>query len=115
MLEKERWLPVSGFPAYEVSDLGRVRSVRAGRLLKPARINSLGHLQVKLYRNGKQHGRLVHRLVLEAFVGPCPPGMEARHVATNDTSNNRLTNLAWGTYSENEADKKIHGTLRRAA
>lgn len=105
------WLPVVGFDgAYEVSDLGQVRSVKTGRLLKPARINSLGHLQVKLYRDGKQHGRLVHRLVLEAFKGPCPPGMEARHVQTNDTSDNRLGNLAWGTYTENELDKRAHGT-----
>ena len=46
----------------------------------------------------------VHRLVLEAFVGPCPEGMECRHLE-GDTANNALSNLAWGTPQENAADK----------
>lgn len=108
---EERWLPVAEFPAYEVSDQGRVRSKKTGRVLRPARINRVGHMQVKLFdgRNN-QHGRLVHRLVLEAFVGACPVGMIARHVDERDPSNNALANLAWGTYAENEADKRRHGT-----
>ena len=60
------------------------------------------------FRHGK--ARFVHRLVLEAFVGPCPDGMESRHLNGNQ-SDNCLTNLAWGTRHENSQDKKDHGTL----
>jgi hypothetical protein len=52
---------------------------------------------------------LVHRLVLEAFVSPCPPGMECRHLDGNP-SNPRLDNLKWGTRAENVADTAKHGT-----
>ena len=60
--------------------------------------------------NGKHVLRLVHHLVLEAFVGKRPKGTEARHVNDRDPTNNRLDNLAWGTHRENEADKIRHGT-----
>lgn len=51
---------------------------------------------------------LVHRAVLAAFVGPCPAGMEARHL-NGEHADNRLVNLAWGTKKENAADRKRHG------
>jgi len=59
--------------------------------------------------NGKLVCRYVHRLILETFVGPCPPGMLACH-GDGDTSNNRLDNLRWDTHSGNAADKTRHGT-----
>jgi hypothetical protein len=55
---------------------------------------------------------LVHKLVLLAFVGPCPPGMEARHFPDRTPHNNRLENLSWATPKQNNADKIIHGTYR---
>lgn len=57
-------------------------------------------------RDGQTTG--VHRLVLEAFVGPCPEGMEALHgnAIRND---NRLCNLRWDTKSENSQDRVRHG------
>lgn len=60
---------------------------------------------------GRVLRRYVHRLVLEAFVGPCPDGLQTRHL-DGDPSNNRPTNLAWGTSKENHADRRRHGTLR---
>ena len=57
-------------------------------------------------------GKRVHRMVLEAFVGPCPEGMQCRHL--NDVKNdNRLNNLAWGTRKENSADA-IRNRLARS-
>lgn len=95
----ERWLPVPGFEGlYEVSDHGRVRNIE--RLLRPSR-QQRGHRLVAL---GSTAQRYVHRLVLEAFVGPAPQGMECRHL-NGDPSDNRLTNLAWGTREENYADR----------
>jgi len=59
---------------------------------------------------GRNKGRvfLVHRLVLEAFVGPCPEGMLCRHLDGNGRNNN-LSNLCWGTSKENCEDTKRHG------
>jgi hypothetical protein len=51
----------------------------------------------------------VARLVLLAFVGPCPDGMECCHTNGNRTDN-RLTNLRWDTPKANAADKRAHGT-----
>jgi hypothetical protein len=104
----EEWKDIPGFPGYQASTLGRTRSPR--KILKPSP-TSRGYLSVVLYRDGKQNSRLVSRLVLEAFVGPCPPGCEARHVLTNDKADNRLANLAWGTRRENAADRVRHGTV----
>jgi hypothetical protein len=81
------------------------------RELKP-RPNRKGYRYVSIAGpDGKFHSRLVHQLVLETFVGPRPPGMEARHVISNDPGDNRLVNLAWGTPPENTADKWRHGTM----
>lgn len=51
----------------------------------------------------------IHALVLNAFVGLCPAGCQALH-GDNNTANNRLDNLRWGTPLENAADKVQHGT-----
>ncbi len=70
---------------------------------------SAGYLALAI--RGNTH--LVHRLVLLAFRGVPKPGHDvARHLDGNKT-NNRINNLAWGTYEENEADKTVHGTRLR--
>jgi len=116
-MKEERWLPIAGCVGLEVSDWGRVRSWRSsGRELRsePAlralKTDKDGYQEVSLPRvGGKRIYRRVHALVLEAFVGPRPPGMICRHFPDRDPANNRLENLRWGTYVENERDKKQHG------
>ncbi len=54
----------------------------------------------------------VHRLVLEAFVGPCPPGLECCHEDGN-SANNATTNLRWDTHQSNVADMVRHGRLAK--
>jgi hypothetical protein len=63
---------------------------------------------VNLSKGGQHSQIFVHRLVLLAFVGPCPAGHESRHL-DGDPKNNRLTNLAWGTRLENMADRSRLG------
>lgn len=72
--------------------------------LKPAPARG-GYVRVKI--RGRK--RPVHQLVLETFVGKCPDGMQARHLNGMRTDNRR-SNLAWGTKKENENDKISHGT-----
>lgn len=108
----ERWLPVEGFPGYEVSDYGRMYSSKAhngqqGRILKP-RI-SRNHVAAMFWQDGKRYYRYVHRLVLMAFVGPPPEGMSGAHL-DGDPFNNHVSNLAWVTHAENMAHMVAHGT-----
>ena len=71
-----------------------------------------GYHRVVLRANGKKTRKAVHRLVLEAFVGPRPPGMECLH-GDGNPRNNRVGNLSWGTQKENGADKVRHGNSTR--
>lgn len=121
----ERWLPVVGYEnLYEVSDLGRVRSVDRivcqanrwgslsnrhlrGKVLSPAK-NSHGYLVVALGNRG-QTTMSVHILVLSAFIGPRPRGKEGAH-GDGNPSNNRLSNLRYASPVENSADSRLHGT-----
>lgn len=107
----ERWLPVVGLAGrYEVSDLGGFRNSRTGVIRRPG--PNRGYQQVNIMTGGRRIAVKIHRAVLEAFVGPCPAGMECRH-RDNNPSNNHLTNLAWGTPVENAADRAAHGTQQR--
>lgn len=123
----EQWRPVPEYEGlYEVSDLGRVRSldrrVRCahgatrlvrGVLLAP-RYRQDGHIDAGLTRGNKKHNAKVHRLVMEAFVGPCPPGREVLH-RNGIPDDNRLSNLQYGTRSQNLKDAVDHGTHAWAA
>lgn len=113
----EEWRPVVGFDGYEVSSHGRVRSLRNTRhtarsvpLILRATKNSNGYPQVTLRRPPRQHNTPLHRIVLEAFVGPRPPGHVCAH-HDGDKWNSRLSNLRWTTQSENVADTARHGRL----
>lgn len=127
---QEQWLPVVGFEGlYEISDWGRVKSVerkvwfvnRWGQdtqRIVPERIRELsvnpngGHLELTLHREGKRRHRFVHQLVLDAFVGPYPDGLDQVRHLDGDPTNNRLDNLRYGTAAENVADMLRHGTQR---
>lgn len=110
----EIWKPVVNYEGlYEVSSLGNVKSfVRypEGRLLKPG-IGSHGYPTVVLYSPSRKRGltHTVHSLVLNAFVGPKPDNCEACHNDGN-RANASLSNLRWGTRSENQRDKYLHNT-----
>jgi hypothetical protein len=114
----ERWLPAVGFEGrYEVSDLGRVRSLLDNRgrpklpLLLALQVHpKSGYVQVNFKVDGRVIRPYVARLVLEAFVGPCPEGQEACH-GDGVRGNNVLANLRWDTHIANIADKKAHGTI----
>lgn len=124
-LPGEEWRPVVGYEGrYEVSNLGRVRSFALagkghGRAAEPRLLNPIlwrnGYLVINLCHEvtGDRHPRTVHALVMEAFVGPRPSGMEVRHL-DGDRRNPALSNLAYGSHVENEEDRRRHGTVLEA-
>lgn len=69
-----------------------------------------GYATICLMIDGTSRKRKVHTLVLECFVGARPDGAVACHFPSSDKSNNSASNLMWGTISENEQHKLIHGT-----
>lgn len=95
----EVWKSIPGHPGYEVSNYGRVRSGIKGSHLLSIHKDWNGYLKVTLGRFGRN--KRVHRLVLEAFIGPCPVGCQCDHINTVRTDN-RLENLRWATESENK-------------
>jgi|SRR6516165_2009122 len=121
----ERWQPVTGYEgSYEVSDRGRVRSI--GRTI-PHRKTKMRTLPTRILsqkmtgRNGRlyptvelrsadhrRHPYKVHRLILEAFIGPRPENHQACH-ANDDPTDNRLENLRWDTRSANIYDAVRNG------
>ncbi len=102
---------VPGFPGYRVGTDGSIWTHRTGmawRRLKTI-INGDHYAQVTLCRDSKPHIWPVHRLVLTVFVGPpTPDRSEARHLDGNKY-NNHMTNLCWGSRTENMADMVRHG------
>lgn len=123
-IEGESWLPYPGWPGYEVSDVGRVRSSwGAGKvpgvgkgtrsmgcpwwILAPGTLKS-GHQSVSLTKDRKTKSVRVHQMVMQAFVGPCPLGLEVCHNDGNP-ANNVLSNLRYGTQSSNQIDRVRHG------
>lgn len=117
----EIWLPIKGFvDFYSISNQARVRSehriVTRGEFtytvaekfmsISP---NTDGYLTVKLTRDGISTTYYVHDLLLQAFVGPKPEGLEVRHL-DDDKGNCRLTNLAYGSHAQNMADSVRNGT-----
>lgn len=118
---EEEWRAVIGFEGlYEVSNIGRVRGIDRvlsdgrrwkGKILAQKRDVRSGknHKSVRLCCGNIHLFRGVHVLMLEAFVGPCPEGMQGAH---NDgvADNNVLDNLRWDTPKGNAADRVRHGT-----
>ncbi len=118
--EPEIWKPAPSFPGYDVSNQGQVRSWKAHYPqtvvskphLKPLYKSSSGYMQAVLQSPLGSTRVAVHRLVLTAFVGPCPDGYEACHNNGN-RQDNRLENLRWDTRVHNFADREKHGHTYR--
>lgn len=106
----EEWRNILDFNGYQVSNIGRVRSmdrfcgnrhgVIHGKLLKPF-INRRGYLEVNLYKNSKCTAKIIHRLVAKAFIPNNFNKPQVNHIDGNKL-NNKVSNLEWMSNSENQ-------------
>ena len=99
---QEIWKDISGFEGfYEISSYGRVRSVKSGKILSTSKCGGCrGYLSVCLSKNGKRYGKLVHRLVAEAFI-PAIEGLSEVNHKDEDKTNNRVDNLEFCDHKYN--------------
>jgi len=101
---------IERFPKYRFLSNGSVISLQKSKPLKMSPMRQGKYVGLTLTRaDGTQERQYVHRLIAEAFHGPCPDGMVCRHI-DGDRKNNSAVNLQWGTQSENNLDKNNHGT-----
>lgn len=104
----EIWKSVKSSPNYEVSNLGTVKNIKTGKILKVSTNNS-GYKLVCLSNNNIRQTGYIHRLVAEAFIGT---NLDTRICVVNhidgDKNNNTVGNLEWATYTENA----YHGKAR---
>lgn len=111
----EEWRPIPGYEdLYEVSDKGRVRSLRSGtriadkenRIMK-TKYDHNGYLRVNLHKDGRQKSELVSRMVAKAFV-PNPNGYPEVGHDDDNKLNNTPENLYWTTQQENLVHNNLH-------
>ena len=115
------WRVIPGFENYQASDAGDIRRLlsdhrkRHGthKIVNGTVQKSNGYRYHNLYTDGVPKPYRTHRLIAITFLGE--PPTPAHHVAHNDGNrlNNSTGNLRWATHIENEADKIIHGTIRK--
>lgn len=115
--ETEEWRPVLGWEHYyEVSSQGRVRRIVGGKGSQRGRCKCMspnrGRTRVGLNRPGEERVEHVHVLMLEAFRGPRPAGMDGCHEDGNSL-NNAIENLRWGTSQSNADDRVRDGATTR--
>ncbi|KKN91305.1 hypothetical protein LCGC14_0221730 [marine sediment metagenome] len=110
----ESWRDVVGYEGlYLVSNYGRIKSLprktTSGKVLKQMKQKS-GHIFFGLSMNGNEKHHNIAKLMMQAFVGPCPADMECCHNDGNP-GNNNISNLRYDTHKNNMADRKKHGTF----
>ena len=98
---------INNYPKYLIEKEGKVWSTKTNKYLKS--FLRTGYPSVWLSNKTGYKYKRIHRLILETFIGPCPNNMMCRHLDGNRLNCN-LSNLKWGTMSENQIDRGVHGT-----
>lgn len=111
----EIWKPIINHEElYEISNYGKVKRLigyrcRKERIIKSNKRKDYGYLYLSLCKDKIAKTYLVHKLVIETFIGPCPNGMEICH-NNGDPENNYIGNLRYDTHKNNMIDSMKHGT-----
>lgn len=130
---QEIWVPIDGASGYQVSNKGRVRSIRRtksfcwsngvscvstykGRVLKPI-YNKKGYQMVRIYFDNKEFKSIsVHRLVAIAFVhNPCPNEYDQVNHINGEKDDNHIENLEWCNNSMNQKHAHKMGLSRHVS
>ena len=105
-INEEVFLPIKNFPDYCVSNLGNVKNIKTGRILRQ-RFDKDGYKEISIYdENRKYHTKRVHRLVIEAFKENVENKPCVDHI-NNDRQNNNINNLRYATRIENGRNRVI--------
>ena len=122
-MNNEIWKDVTNYEGlYQVSNLGRVKSIGYGteRILKLVRLKN-GYLKVSLWKNSKNKQFLVHRIVAQAFLSN-PQNLSQVNHKDEDKTNNSVQNLEWcdqkynhnyGTINQRISEKMTNGKLSK--
>lgn len=111
--EEWRAVPLKDFAArYEVSNHGRIRSLKLQRSVRRVFVSPFGYQRVHLCLDYRKRDAFVHRLVAIAFLGPVPKGKEVNHIDGNKL-NNAVSNLEYITPQENKRHAVKHGLTAR--
>ena len=89
-MEGEQWAACDEFPAYAVSNMGRVMNLKTNSILRP-RDNSYGYARVALRKDGRTHDVYIHHLVAAAFILGYRKGVTIKH--KEDNGDNSVRNL----------------------
>lgn len=107
-MKKEVWKKIPGHKNYEASSLGRIRKWE----IKKGSVDKDGYPRVRI---SGLCAKAVHRLILMTFKpNKLCKKLQARHL-NGIRKDNRISNLDWGTASENAKDRVAHGTQVRGA
>ena len=101
MSRKEIWRPIKDYPNYEVSNLGQVKNIKTGKILKSSK-DKKGYNCISLWKNNKSKSFRKHRLVAEAFI-PNPNNLPCvdHIIPVSMGGTDEASNLRWVTYTEN--------------
>ena len=95
----EEFVDIYGFSGYEVSNYGKIKNKKTGKILKE-NPNEKGYMKVNLMKDNRSYTRRVHKLVCEHF-NPNPGHKPKVDHEDCNKSNNRADNLRWCTHQEN--------------
>ncbi len=111
-MNNEKWKSISGHPEYEISSMGRIRSMKLSRVrILALRINQHGYVRCDILDSqGKRRNVSVHKIVALAFIGPRPEGLQINNI-DGDKTNNASDNLEYCTASENMRHASEAGLL----